>query len=272
MINVSIVLYNSNVDEIRKLILAVKKSNLVNIVFIVDNSPEKNDKYSDKGIEYIYTGKNIGFGSGHNLALRKTLAAEIKYHLVLNPDIEFSTSNVLEELFSYMEENHEVGIIMPKVISADGSIQYLPKLLPSPLDLFIRKISITKGLKKLFLNNYELRFLSYRNIYNVPLLSGCFSLFRINVLKEIGIYDERYFMYFEDFDISRRVHAKYKTIYFSNASIIHKYESGANKRFSLLIIFIKSAFKYFNKWGWIIDKERSTINKNAVEIIKNMEA
>lgn len=79
---------------------------------------------------------NNGFGAGHNYIM-KQYDKMGKYHLVLNPDIEFS-KGVLESLFSYMEKT-DVGNIMPKVTYPDGEIQYLCKLLPSPKDWIIRR-------------------------------------------------------------------------------------------------------------------------------------
>jgi GT2 family glycosyltransferase len=75
-------------------------------------------------------------------------------------------------------------------------------------------------------------------------------------------------MYFEDWDLSRRMHKKYNTIYFPKVSIYHGYESGANKSISLFITFIKSAIRYFNKWGWFVDRERVAINKAALSQFK----
>ena len=71
-------------------------------------------------------------------------------------------------------------------------------------------------------------------------------------------------MYFEDWDLSRRMHQYYKTVYFPKVSVYHEYESGANKNKKLFMIFIKSGIYYFNKWGWIFDKERIIINKKAL--------
>jgi hypothetical protein len=105
-------------------------------------------------------------------------------------------------------------------------------------------------------------------IYNAPVLSGCFTLFNTEALQKIGFYDDSFFMYFEDWDLSRRIHQKYKTIYYPKVSITHEYESGANKNKKLFIIFIKSAIKFFNKWGWILDRERNKINNSALNQFK----
>ena len=83
--------------------------------------------------------------------------------------------------------------------------------------------------------------------------------------KEVGVYDDRFFMYFEDWDLSRRMHQKYKTIYYPKVSVVHGYESGANKDKRLFKIFVKSAIYYFNKWGWFFDSERNKINKKTLQ-------
>lgn len=104
---------------------------------------------------------------------------------------------------------------------------------------------------------------------NVPYLSGCFMFLRVSVLKEVGLFDERYFMYLEDTDLSRRIHKKYKTIYYPFVHIIHEYSKGSYKNIKLLIYHIHSAIKYFNKWGWIFDKERREINTKVLRELIN---
>jgi GT2 family glycosyltransferase len=76
----------------------------------------------------------------------------------------------------------------------------------------------------------------------------------------VGFFDERFFMYFEDFDISRRMHKEFKTIFFPAVSIYHGYESGANKSLKLFKVFIVSLFLYFNKHGWLKDDFRVRAN------------
>jgi GT2 family glycosyltransferase len=88
---------------------------------------------------------------------------------------------------------------------------------------------------------------------------------RTRIFEEVGLFDERFFMYLEDVDLSRRIHSQYKTIYYPDIHIYHHYHKASYKRFKHLKYHILSAVKYFNKWGWFIDKERKTINKNAKE-------
>ena len=141
-------------------------------------------------------------------------------------------------------------------------------MLPTPVSIFLRKFKKPSFIYKPFINKYELRYVSPEVIYQAPILSGCFTLFNMEAIKEIGLYDDEFFMYFEDWDISRRMHENFKTFYYPKVSVIHGYESGANKNPRLFKIFIKSAFHYFNKWGWIIDKERKKINQKTLNQFK----
>ena len=77
-------------------------------------------------------------------------------------------------------------------------------------------------------------------------------------------------MYFEDFDLMRRIHNVSKTIFYPNVSIIHDHAKESYKSNKMLILHIKSAIKYFNKWGWIFDKERKEMNKRILEELKKI--
>jgi len=266
----SIVAYNNKTETLKKTINSFLNTNLNVRLFIVDNSPT--DKIhaicKDERIEYIFNNANLGFGAGHNLAIRRSSRLS-KYHLVLNPDISFEPG-VLEKPFNYMESNAAIGLIMPKICYLDGSIQYLCKLLPGPLDLFLRRTNfpILKDVFRNKLDDYELKFTEYNKIMDVPHLSGCFMFMRSNILEKTGIFDERFFMYLEDVDLSRRIHRHSRTVYLPEAVIYHEYEKGSYKNFKNLSFHILSAVKYFNKWGWIFDKERKQINKRALKELK----
>lgn len=105
----------------------------------------------------------------------------------------------------------------------------------------------------------------------VPYLSGCFMFIRTKVLEKVGLFDERFFMYLEDTDLSRRIHKISKTIYYPYVHIYHEYGKGSYKNLKLLKYHIDSAIKYFNKWGWFFDKERDFINKTTLKKLKYKE-
>ena len=265
-LNISIVLYNSEFDQIIDIVEELKKNEAVNQIYLIDNSPIRNVAFENCDTNYMFIGRNLGYGSGHNLAINYSINEGVKYHLVLNADISFGKS-VLDELISKMDNDLEIGLIMPKVQNIDGSLQILPKRLPTPFNLIIR---VFPPLRKIFHDkNKEYTLENYQDLeLNVPIISGCFSLFRVDALKDVGLYDDKFFMYFEDFDISRRIHTKYKTLYFPKVSVIHAHERGAAKNYKLFKVFVKSAIIYFNKYGWFFDKERKLINKEVFKQLK----
>ena len=257
----SIVLYNTNVDEITHVLDILHKSPLKIKIFLIDNSPTDSIKDAFAKYvkaEYIFTGKNLGFGSGHNIAINK--ARDIsEFHLILNADVDFDYS-ILEEMYAYMKAHEEVGLSGPKVLNPDGTIQYSAKLLPTPLDLIIRRFVPFKSIRDKIDYNYELKFSDFSKVVEIPFLMGCFLLINSKVFKKIGGFDERFFMYIEDIDLTRRIHNNHKTIYYPSVSISHIHGKESYSNYSLMISHMISAIKYFNKWGWFFDKERKEIN------------
>jgi GT2 family glycosyltransferase len=265
----SIVCYKSEAVQLKKAIDSFLNTALNVKLILVDNSPsnELKNLSTDHRLEYIYNPTNPGFGAAHNLSIDKYLH-ETDYFLVLNPDIYFEP-NVLEELYTYMESNKNIGNIMPKVLYPDGEIQYLAKLLPTPLDLIFRRFIPFKSLTKSRNDFFELRFSDYNSIMEVPFLSGCFMFLRASVLIEIGRFDDNIFMYGEDLDLSRRINEKYKTIFYPNVSIYHEHGKASYKSIKMLFIHIKSLIYYFNKWGWLFDKKRTKTNSRVIGQILN---
>ena len=268
IITASIVLYKNDFTALRDLLKSLSnKDNGIFIVYLIDNSPTNflsqlsSIKYLN--VIYIHNIINTGFGSGHNIALEKAIEINSKYHFIINPDIRLSES-VITRMITYIELNENVGMMMPQILNFDGSVQYLPKLLPTPFSIIFRKIKRPVKLYFKFISKYELRFVPNSVTYNAPVLSGCFTLLNLKCIQEVGLYDDKFFMYFEDWDLSRRMHKKYKTIYFPQVSVFHGYDSGANKSAKLFKIFIKSYIAYFSKWGWFFDSERNNVNKAAL--------
>jgi hypothetical protein len=230
---------------------------------LIDNSPEPIDLtvFHLPWVTYLKSAKNGGYGAGHNTALRLALN-ESEFHFVLNPDIYFDPEE-LEKMIHRMQQDLTIGQLMPKVIYPDGSHQYLCKLIPTPSDLIFRRFLFTplKSLVQKKLDRFELRFTGYDQEMDIPFLSGCFMLFRTSSLNKIGLFDEQFFMYGEDIDITRRMHAVYRTIFFPGATIIHDHAKESYKNWHMLWVHIVNLIKYFNKWGWIFDSERSRVNR-----------
>jgi GT2 family glycosyltransferase len=216
--------------------------------------------------EYIHLPSNPGFGFGHNVAIRKAQQRGSAYHLVLNADVYFDR-DVLSPMLAYMSVNQKVGQMMPKVLNPDGTVQRLCKLVPTPMDLFFRRILSRKKYESTKFR-FELSFSGYDKIMFAPYLSGCFMLLRQNSLKKVGLFDERYFMYPEDIDMTRRMAMHYETIFFPDVVITHEHGAASRKSLKMFFIHIFNLCKYFNKWGWLFDKERDLLNARTLNQFK----
>jgi GT2 family glycosyltransferase len=231
----------------------------------LDNSPTDSLKDLHKGIdnvEYYFNNADLGYGRGHNIGIRKSLG-NCKYHLILNPDIYFD-AGVLEKLFSYAEQHPDIGLLMPKILNPDGSTQYLCKLLPTPVDLIVRRFLPFKSYKEKHDQRFELRFNPYNVTMTVPFLSGCFMFMREEALQQTGGFDENFFMYLEDADLCRRIGTYYRTVFFPHVSVYHEYGKASYKSLRYLMHHMSSAVYYFNKWGWIWDRQRRRTNRTVL--------
>lgn len=250
----SIVLYKNDIETLERAIKSFLNTELNVKLYLIDNSPTDNLKILkqiDNRIEYIYNNENVGFGAGHNIAIKRVID-ETKYYLVLNPDIYFN-KGVLEQIVIFMDDSPKVGHLMPKVLYPDGSIQYLCKTNPTIFDLFARRF-LPKYIQKIFqkrMDKYDYKDKNLEeSIYDIPYLSGCFMFFRSSILKDVGLFDERIFMYIEDADITRRFLNISHTIYYPYAKVFHIFEKGSHKSWRLTWYSIHGAFVYFKKWGW----------------------
>lgn len=262
-LSASIVMYRPDQDELRHVLQLLLQSANVVKVYLVDNSPEPLPSLpsDDARVCYIFSGSNLGYGTAHNIAIRKAMELPADYHLVLNSDIDFQPA-ILSAMLAYMEAHQDVALLQPKVLYPNGEVQYLAKRLPTPLDVFGRRFLPKSWIKKRN-ERFELRASGYSHVMNVPYLSGCFMFLRVSAMREIGLFDERFFMYPEDIDLTRRLHAQYKTLFFPEVSVIHRHRQASYKSARLLWVHIRNLCKYFCKWGWVFDAERTRMNRQV---------
>ncbi|MEQ9427014.1 MAG: glycosyltransferase [Cyclobacteriaceae bacterium] len=266
MITASVVLFESPRDHIVELVKSIQKSNIYIKAFFWDNS--HTDELAelipdDDQFKYIKSDRNLGFGAGHNKVMKQLIEGS-DYHLVINPDIKFAP-NTISLLKNFMDSNPDIGLALPKIFDLNGNEQPLFKLLPSPLDLIFRRFW-PKKLKHLIegrLNRYILSFANPNIVNDAPYLSGCFMMIRSKVFENVGYFDERFFLYCEDLDYSRRINQKWRTTYFPGAEVSHIYGGGSYIYTKLMFCHAISAIKYFNKYGWV-DNERNRINRETV--------
>ena len=256
-ITVSLVLFKNDIEEVKKAISSLLNTELNIRIYLVDNSPAdtlKNLIPKNEHIEYIFTGKNLGYGKANNVVINKVLK-DTEYHLVMNPDVYFD-AGTLENIYAYMQENEDVGIVMPRVYNYDGTEQKLCKLLPSPKDLIIRRFIPDGKFKDKISRIYNMWDADYSKTMDVPFLSGSFMFMRASVLAEVGGFDERFFLYCEDLDLCRRIGQISRTVYYPGAHIYHGYQKASYLNKRIMLMHSISAIKYFNKWGWFFDKQR----------------
>ena len=235
------------------------------LLFIIDNSKKSTKRYDNiPYTQYIYTGNNSGYGAAHNIGIYFSIASGAKYHVIMNPDISFEP-NVIDQLERYAELHDDVVYMMPKVLYPDGRIQYLCKLLPTPFNSFARRFLPNIGPIRKENDKYILKDSGYNKIMNPPCLSGCFMFLRVSTLEKEDIrFDNRYFMYYEDFDLMRRLHRVGKTIFYPSVSIIHRHARLSYRQLRMMLEQSKSACKYFNKYGWFVDRERQEMNQKIL--------
>lgn len=175
--------------------------------------------------------------------MRESLKEGFTYHLVLNPDTYWEPGTV-EQLLDYMDSEPTVAHTMPKVLYPDGSFQFQAKPLPHIRDFLFGRIGL--GGKRL--EEYKQKSQKQDTPVDAPFLSGCFMLLRNSALAQVGLFDERYFMYCEDLDLTRRLSQNYRTVYYPLVEIRHNLNRESARSPRLFFHHLMSAIRYIVKW------------------------
>ena len=234
-------------------------------VIVVDNASRDESKRSITEefpeVQWIGLKSNIGFGKACNVGAQCSHGTFI---LFINPDTLVS-QNTLSECFNFFNRHDHVGIIGPKILNADGTLQVsCRRSFPTPSVAFYR----LTGLSKLFPKSrrfglYNLTFLDPEQESEVDAVSGSFMFMRLSLFQDIGGFDETFFMYGEDLDLCWRVKEKgYAVWYDPNTQIIHfKGRSSAKMSFTSRKAFYEAMVIFSRKYsrlhrsffpGWLI--------------------
>lgn len=265
-LSVSVVVYRPDIEQLTSTLaglaaacdaLRISRPALPVELYLVDNGglPDIQAELAelqrhDVSTTIIAGHGNVGYGRGHNLAIERSAS---QYHLVLNPDIDLAR-DALCEAIDFFEAHAEAGLITPWIGDEHGDQQFLCRRYPTLIDLFARGFLPAK-LRQLFsrrLARYEMRDqINARDVvWDPPIVSGCFMLFRTTVLKQLAGFDTRYFLYFEDYDLSLRAHDLTRVVYAPSVRVLHHGGGAARKGSAHIRMFMASAYKFFNRFGW----------------------
>lgn len=193
-------------------------------VLIVNNSPgDRLEEIGSKlfpGVRYFAPEKNLGFGKANNFGYSKAKGDII---LFLNPDT-ICNVEALSHCVRRLTNEPEVGLISPKLLLADGSMDLAcRRSIPTLWEGFCRAAGLSRlfPAKALF-NGYNLTHLPPDATYTVGAINGAFMMARREVLEKVGLFDESFFMYGDDLDLCIRVaKAGYKIVYDGRVAITH---------------------------------------------------
>lgn len=258
-LSITVVNYNQKYFP-RICVEALKKSKTdfeFEIIFCDNNSKDESLGYlkevAKKG-DIILTepGANLGYGSGHNFAARE---AKGKYILILNTDITVE-SDTLQKLVDYMEAHEDVGMVGPKLIYHNGEVQKSCRRHFKFFDLFIKRTFLRKlwPFKKRY-EKYIMDDFNHGSTQVVDLITGAFMMMPKELYDRIRGFDERYFLFMEDFDLCRKVQIAGKTVvYYPEAVATHYHKRLSQGSFFKLVtnkiswFHLASAIKYHWKW------------------------
>ncbi|NIA18435.1 MAG: glycosyltransferase, partial [Actinobacteria bacterium] len=245
---------------------SVKVSDLTGVdyeIIVVDNNSgdgiiaDVQKRFKD--VDFIQSNRNLGMGGGNNLGIEQSRG---EYALILNPDTIVKKDSI-KKMYEFLENNNDVGIVGPKLIYPDGRLQYSCFKNWKFLTPLYRRTFLGK-LNKKHIDNFLMKDYDHKSKKEVNWLMGSCLLIRKNVLNKIGLFDKRFFMYFEDTDLCRRAwQSGYKVVYLPEAVVIHDHgRASAEKPWYLAPFFSKlsrihiaSWIKYFIKWRMIKNKK-----------------
>lgn len=253
----SIVIVSWNVKDLLKKCLSSVFDNQGDIeleVFVVDNnSADDSVKMVQEEfpqVKLIANSKNLGFATANNQAIKQ---ARGEYVLVLNPDTEI-LPDTLEKSLQFMAGNPDCGAMGCQILSGDKTIQPSVRRFPKFWPIFLMMIKAPKIFKNLkAINKYLATDFDYSATQEVDQIMGAYMLIPQKAFTEIGMFDEKFFIWFEEVDLCRRIkQAGKKVFYYPEPKIIHYGGSSfaQQSRVTKQMRFFKSAWHYFMKNGF----------------------
>jgi len=251
--DLSVIIVSWNVRELLESCLAsIRKGQgelLLEVIVVdagsSDNSAEMvRQKYPETSL--IERADNVGFPKGNNIGMR---VAKGRYILLLNPDTEV-IDNALLTMVAYMENHRDVGVVGGKLIYPDGSIQSSRRRFPNLITGLFESTWLEPFAPNRVLEQYYAQDLAKDKPVDVDWLMGACLMVRSEVVGQIGLMDEAYFMYSEELDWCRRIkEANWRVIYLPSAVIMHhEGKSSEQAVVSRHINYQRAKLRYFRKY------------------------
>lgn len=200
-------------------------------------------------MELIVNAQNVGFGRANNQAMAR---ARGRFVLLLNTDA-FVQPDTLARTVAYMEQHPECGILGVRLVGRDGQLQPSCRYFPTPWNVFLARTGLARFFPAVrMVDDLEWNHDSVRECDWVP---GCYYLVRREVVEQVGLFDPRYFLYYEEVDHCRAAKdAGWKVVYFPDTRVVHLGGESAKSDASLTAkgrqisaLQIESELLYFRK-------------------------
>ncbi|MBR5127753.1 MAG: glycosyltransferase family 2 protein [Roseburia sp.] len=265
-LSITIVSYH-NEEDVKKAVASIEEHTPASIskqIYIVDNAEapmqqcvsenagdsenrrpanelaELEQQYKD--VMYLPTGKNMGFGGGHNYVIKQL---DSRYHAIVNPDIILE-EDAFSKLITFMEDD-SIGMCVPRLVDEEGNLLGVYRRDLTIWDMFIRMF--LKGAFKKRQAYHTMQDMDYSKPFDVPFAQGSFLVIRTELFRQLKGFDERFFLYMEDADLCKRLNQISRLCYCPYATVIHKWEKGSHKSKKLFKLHVQSMISYFGKWG-----------------------
>jgi GT2 family glycosyltransferase len=269
MVDVSIIIVNWNMcEDIRRCLRTLKDDiadvNLEIRVTIVDNSQNNDGIKEMLATEFPYAiyldpQKNVGFAAANNQGIKHTPA---RFYFVLNPDTVFKAGEqIIKKMFDYMQANVHVGMIGPQLLNLDDSLQYSCHRFPKVWDNLVKRLPFLHKITFIqrSLDHFAMKDFDHKTERPVDWLMGAALFVRDEAISDVGMFDDRYFMYFEDCDWCRRMWEYYWQVrYIPHIVLYHGHRRDSAKvpglksiiKNPLTRIHLRSWLSYWLKWRW----------------------
>lgn len=250
-ISAAVVVYGGAAEAAKTLqSLADQTSEPDFVLYLVDNaSPDGAlETLREQGlppcVQAIGLEQNKGFGAGHNAVLP---LLQSRYHAVVNPDI-LLFDDALAAMADWMDAHPEVAIACPRLVYPDGREQHIAKRRPAFLPLLARQTKL--GFLKKYEDHYLMLDADLSQPVDVEFCSGSFFMVRTEVFCKMGGFDEGYFMYVEDADITQKALQFGRAVYLPQITVAHAWHRAAHRQMRQFLWQLKSMGRYFRKWGF----------------------